>query len=121
MDVGLFETKNACDKGAECTIIHPITGPTEVKIRLVGQHGEVHRAAFSRMRLARQAVDSPNDEQLGAEFLADITLGWSGIQRDGKELKFTRENAVWLYSNFEIVNNQVYAFATDLRNFMRAS
>lgn len=120
MDIGLFETKQACGDGAECTIIHPISGPTDIKIRVVGQHGEAHRAALSRMRLSRQAVDSKSDDVLGAEFLADITLGWEGILRDGKPLKFTRDNAIWLYSNFELVNNQVYSFATDLRNFMRA-
>lgn len=120
-DLSLFDTKIKSEQGEEVQIVHPTHGATDIRIRVLGRDSEKVKAHIKRMNLRRNAgrTVNKNEEREGAEFLASITLGWSGITRNGEPYEHTHDNAVDLYMNYDLVSTQVAAFVFDQTNFLQ--
>lgn len=58
--------------------------------------------------------------ELMAEMLADITVGWKNIEKDGKPIKFNKKNAIAIYKEFDFIKNQVLVFVSDYEGNFRA-
>lgn len=94
-------------------IKHPVTGAaTGATVTIAGpEHPKRKKIVFDRQRRLRarfqkagklQFTDPEEEEQESVEFLAACTLGWSGIAEGGKEVKFSPEAAIALYSRPEM-------------------
>jgi len=105
MDLSLLTSSET----AKCTITDPISGKnTDIVIEVYGIYSEGFRTAIKNM---------PKKPEDNAEFLAAITVGWTGIEKDGKGLPFSSENAVYVYRNVPIINRQVDQFIAETKNF----
>lgn len=118
MDIQDFELNPTC----ELVIKNPRTGEdTDVVFTIHGITSDLFRSAwlaFSKRCSAKQIEVS--FEQLDDEFLADMTAGWANLTDGGKELKFSREAAIALYSKPQLngVRSQVRNAMIGTSNFL---
>jgi hypothetical protein len=107
---------------AACTIVHPGTRmPTDIKITLYGIYSDHFRqlTKSKSAALLASADESKADEiQRDAEYLADLTESWEGVDMDGKPLKCTRENAIKVYKMSGPIRGQVTQFVQKVGDFL---
>lgn len=121
MDIASLSTLDV----AECTILHPATGlPTDIKIQIHGRDSrkarEVTKAraqAIVKARAAGSVIDDSSIED-EATILADLAVGWEGVALDGKDLPFTRENAIKVFTMSAPIRNQLDNFSSRTANFL---
>lgn len=94
----------------EYIVKHPVTGlPTVARILIAGFAHSVRReSVYKYMRLAhaeiastgRVRVSDPEEDELKqTAFAAACTLGWSNLALGGKQLVYTAEAALPLYTD----------------------
>lgn len=127
MDFDSLLTTDAHDEGAEVNILNPITGEeTDVFIKVLGIDSiEFQRASrrqrnkmYSRLS-SKKALDEADDIAEEIEQLAAITVGWRGITKAGKPVKFSAGKCVELYTKSPGLRQQVDRFVGDRRNFTK--
>jgi len=126
MDLNQLQTVSSHDEGAECNILSPIDGmPTDVFIKIKGADSKAWRAAkksqMSQIIAARadDKLDKLDYDSMDAEALAEVTISWKGITKDGKPYGFSKENALTLYKESPAVLNQLLAFIEQRANFTK--
>lgn len=126
MDLNQLQTVTSHDEGAECNILSPIDGSkTDVFIKIKGADSKVWRSAKKTQMsqiIAARADDKMDDldyESMDAEALAEATISWRGITKDGKPYGFSKENALKLYKESPAVTNQLLAFIEQRANFTK--
>lgn len=116
---------------AEVEIKHPTTGaPTGATVTLAGpEHPKRKQLIFTRTRKLRAKfqksgkvqLDDPEDEEVdGVAYLAACTLGWKKIGENGKEIPFTPQAAVDLYTRIGWLRAQVSLALEEKENFIQA-
>lgn len=135
MDFSKLDTATPANAGEALQIINPFTGePLEGTIILLrgADSAEFQRAtkAAGNRRLEsmtkKGAQNTVTIEALAkdtVEAFVAVTIGWSGIELDGKELDYSEANARKLYSDerFPWLVEQLDTFVGNRRNFMKAS
>jgi len=125
MELAHLKTAESHDEGADVTILSPVDGkPTDVVIRIKGMDSKTWREA--KKNQTQKIIDARADDKMDtldydlmdAEALADVTISWSNITKDGKEYHFNRENAVNLYANAPDVKDQLIEFLGNRANFI---
>lgn len=135
MDLSKINLEKMAEQGAEMELVHPVTGETltqddkektPITIKVVGTDSKAYRNKnrdFQRKRIAKmtksrtKTIDYTVSDEDACELLAECTVGWSGIEVDGKPLEFSKENANELYMKFNWIREQVDAFIGDRANF----
>jgi len=131
-DISSLDVVKAANDGANVELVHPVSGEgLGIRVRVIGKDSDEFRrliAAQSRRRVQRMAkqgrgVKAPDQEEIeheNVDLLAASTLGWEGMVYEGKELPFTRENAVMVYSKYPWVREQVDVAIGDRSLFIKA-
>lgn len=92
-----------------------------VDIYLYGVNSDQSRNAVKdRERRYGKSEELSDDEaaEIGAEYLAAITAGWSeNLENDDGPIPFSHANAKKLYKEQDWIANQVSRFAMDLSNY----
>lgn len=105
MDLSLLTTSDT----AICTIKDPLTNTdTDIKIEVYSIYSSEFKAAF-------RAVSSRDNGDVA--FMAELTKGWEGIERDGKPVEFSKDEAVKVYTQAPIIHKQLDAFVGDIKHF----
>lgn len=126
MDIGQFNTTAASDIAKTLSLRDPFTGQllkeedgSTLDLHLFGiqsTHGRNANAARSRKLKGNLSEDESS--QVGAEFLASLTAGWSkNLDMNGEPLKFNFKNAVSLYLTQDWIARQALEFVADLGNY----
>ena len=110
MDLSKFDISSG-EKGLELTILDLDNNPTNIKIKLLSLHSKKGREAF--LELAKKGQTST------AQMLAALTIGWQGVEREGKEIKFSREQAIKIYDEYPSIAAQVERFVENAKNFIK--
>tara|TARA_R110000868_G_scaffold29270_4_gene108860 strand:+ start:1982 stop:2389 length:408 start_codon:yes stop_codon:yes gene_type:complete len=121
------------DDGAVLNIVHPETEEVieGMTITVLGQDSKIYRklqlgkqqAALNRMSKGKKALDL-DAEKLSEDSIDDlvkITIGWTGLSLDKKELEFTPENVRTVYTEWAWIKEQVQEFVGNRANFFRAN
>lgn len=126
----LSELDAGKESGEVMKLRHPVSKEElPVTIALVGIDSERFRAASREIinrRLKNQtrrrdtSVKVEEIEAESLEQLAAATLGWEGVELDGKALPFSHVNALKLYRRLPWVKDQVDTFVADRENFLKA-
>lgn len=75
-----------------------------------------HKVALRNDKLADEVL-----ERLTIEAMAEtILLGWKGIRENGKDVPYSRDNAVRLLTDYKDFRDQVSAFSTEMALFQQA-
>lgn len=106
------------DRGADLTIVHPVTGDAmpDLVLTIAGPDSNVQRRA--RMRTSDELLayrgkpPAEDQERLVIEQLARFVIGWR-VKQDGVDLDFTFTNVTRLLTRFRFIRDQVDAFAVD--------
>jgi len=117
---------------ADVVIKHPVTGaPTGALVTLAGpEHPKRKQLIFTRTRKLRAKfqksgkvqLDDPEDEEAdGVSYLAACTLGWIGFSESGKEIPFSTQAAVDLYTRIGWLRSQINQALEDKENFIEVS
>ena len=117
---------------ADVVIKHPVTGaPTGALVTLAGpEHPKRKQLIFTRTRKLRAKfqksgkvqLDDPEDEEAdGVSYLAACTLGWIGFSESGKEIPFSTQAAVDLYTRIGWLRSQINQALEDKENFIALS
>jgi hypothetical protein len=121
------------DDGAVLNIVHPETEEVieGMTITVLGQDSKIYRklqlgkqqAALNRMSKGKKVLDL-DAEKLSEDSIDDlvkITIGWTGLSLDKKELEFTPENVRTVYTEWAWIKEQVQEFVGNRANFFRAN
>lgn len=126
MDIRKFNTTAACDVAQTLQLRDPFTGTvlreedgSTVDLYLYGMHSTHGRNAdAARKRKSKQGLSADEQSEIGAEFLASLTAGWSKtLEVDGEPLKYSHKAAVQLYLNEDWIARQALEFVADLSNY----
>lgn len=130
MDLNRFDTKTKANAGIEFALNDLRTGkPTDAKFRIVGsdsEHFQRLKAERSRKVAKRlqetgaEALTPEEMDEMACEMLAACTLGWSGLNHDGKPVPFSTEKAKEVYSQYPAIRDQINLAIADRANFLLA-
>jgi len=127
MDITKYNTTVASDNAQTLNLCDPFTNEVlvddngdTVDIHLYGIQSTAARNAMAERERKSNKKDLTDEQskELGAEFLAKLTVGWSdNIEVEGEKLKYTYNNAVALYMEQDWIGQQVIAFVSSLENY----
>lgn len=127
MDITKYNTQVASDNAQTLNLRDPFTDDVlvdsdgnTVDIFLYGIQSTAARNAIAERerRSNKKELSDEESKELGAEFLAKLTVGWSdNIEVDGKKLAFNYKNAVKLYMDQDWIGQQVISFISKLENY----
>ena len=128
MDLGTHDTRAASEAGAPMRVYGPdgsllMDGDEPVTITLCGADSPKFSAAQKAIakRRGMQAARNGSDRELNdlIELMADVTVGWSGIDYLGQApFPCTKANAIRLYTDLRWLLEQVISFVTERANYL---
>lgn len=107
----------------ELTLKHPVSGDElDAKIKVYGKDSSVFQNAIkarAKAQIARKSkdIDLEANDKDSIELLADCTQGWSGIAEGSKEIVFSRDAAIALYTKYKWIREQIDIAIGDRANF----
>lgn len=119
--------------GVDMPILHPITGDEltegdrKVTLKVMGADCKAYRGLSHKLnseklkKRMRGSQSIPKSEELEAEAIDLLTtsvIGWEGVQWEGKDLPFSKDNAKMILTECLWLREQVDRFVNDRRNFM---
>jgi hypothetical protein len=121
---------DSAEAGFEFEITTPAGEKTGIKIKVRGDqspavrnHG---RRVYQEIKMKEQQakrrnkeyeLDLDEAEEMSAEAAAVRTISWSGVVEDGKEVKFSKEEAKRIYMAYEWIRSQVIEQSSNVFNF----
>ena len=132
MDLSKYNLDQYAEIGADMELENPETSEVfyqsngePVTIKLLGKDSKIWRnknREYQKKRInsaiRRRKGDDDlvmSDEEV-CDILACCTIGWSGIEEDGKELEFSYDNALQMYLDHNWIREQVDMFIGDRAN-----
>ena len=123
-DLAKLDTAKVAEEGAELRVAHPTTGEDlGITITLIGTDSKTFRdisksRATASLKKKTREIDLDQNESDAVELLAKCTKGWTGITENGKEVVFSFDNAVQLYTKYLWLREQIDRFMADRSNFL---
>ena len=123
-DLAKLDTAKVAEEGAELRVAHPTTGEDlGIVITLIGTDSKTFRdisksRATASLKKKTREIDLDQNESDAVELLAKCTKGWTGITENGKEVAFSYDNAVQLYTKYLWLREQIDRFMADRSNFL---
>lgn len=123
-----MDTISAAEKGFWYTVKDLEEIDTDCEIEVVGVGSRIFKQAKQKIdnqefvyakRGKKMDEDTSND--LWVELLAKCTKGWKNVEEDGKQMEFSFDNAVYMYSSYPFLRNQVLAAIHDLRSMLEGN
>lgn len=142
MDISKINIVKAATDGIDVDIVNPSTNEkTDLKIRVTGAMSTAYKddifilqAEIEDFKDSNKVADDATkkqqaeyqlkvekfDDALTAKFLAKYTIGWEGLEENGKTVKFSKEEAERIYLEYPIISSQIQRAMTDISNFIKA-
>lgn len=142
MDISKLNIAKASADGIDIEITNPMDDkPIGLTIKVVGAMSSNYRDdmvlllaeiedfkeqnklpdnATKRQKAEMQLKVEKFDDELTAKFLAKYTIGWQGMEENGKEVKFSQAEAERIYSEYTLIRGQVQKGMMDISNFIKA-
>ena len=123
-DLAKLDTAKVAEEGAELHVAHPTTGEDlGITITLIGTDSKTFRdisksRATASLKKKTREIDLDQNESDAVELLAKCTKGWTGITENGKEVAFSDDNAVQIYTKYLWLREQIDRFMADRSNFL---
>lgn len=68
-----------------------------------------------------ESVKAAKDEDNSVNSFVVLTKGWSGVEANGKAVKFSKEKATEIYSASSVIRRQFNIFVSKQRSFLPES
>lgn len=122
MDLNQLFTLDLSDKGVDMEILHPSTGAVITSddgkpwvITVAGTDSDLFRNGRNAIQ-RRRGADNSGDG--AAELFANVVVGWKNLVLNKEPLKYSKDAAKKLLTDFPWLRDQVAAFASDRGNFL---
>jgi hypothetical protein len=130
-DLASIDTVKDANQGTTVELYHPSSGKDlGILINILGKDSDKFRqiqTEQSRRRTAklqktgfRAGLTSSDFDSDAIELLASCTTGWENMVIDKKDVPFTRENAVAIYTQYPWIKEQVDSAVGDRALFTKA-
>lgn len=129
-DLKLNNPAKQAEVGYEFEVTTPAGDKTGIKIAVRGDQSPVvknhGRKVYQEMKLKEQQakrrgkeyeLDLDEADEMSAEAAAVRIIGWTGLIEDGKEIKFSKEEAVRICAEYSFVKEQVLEQSSNVFNF----
>lgn len=110
----------------ELTILDANGVPTPMKITVLSSDSDEWRkqiykfnAENAKFREKRREIPREKQDADSIALLCAVTVSWEGINKGGKPMPCTPENAAMLYQKAPFIADQVYEFVRERANFIR--
>lgn len=142
MDISKINIIKAANEGIDVDIVNPATGEkTDLKIKVTGAMSTAYKddmillladiedfkeqnkpddKASRKVKAEYEIKLNKFDDELTAKFLAKYTIDWSGMEENGKPVKFSTKEAERIYYEYPIIRGQVQKAMMDISNFIKA-
>jgi hypothetical protein len=125
MKISRYNTNTACNVPRKLSLRDPFTGEllkdddgATLDFYIYGAHSDNARNAIKDRERKNANLTQDEAVDIGAEFLAQITQGWSGnIEDDDGPLVYSHKAAVKLYKDQDWIAQQVLNFSQNLGNY----
>lgn len=131
VDLSTLDTVAGANNGFDVVIYHPGTlANLGITISVLGKDSDEFQKVsrkHQKKRLDRLSkggfrgmagLSAEESERDGLELLAACTMGWTGVVLDGKDVPFSTENAIDIYTRFPWIREQVDIAMGDRSNFL---
>lgn len=121
----LYNLVEPQERGAEMTVIHPVTGEPmpDIVFIVAGPDSTVQRKArlqFSDELLAlRRAPTADEREKIETEMMARCVIGWR-VKQGGESIPFSFFEVLKLIRKFEFIRQQLDGFAAQRSPYLPA-
>lgn len=127
-DLSSIDTVKDANAGAEIQLYHPTQGTDlGIFIRVVGKDSDLFKKVQREQnqkrvaKLQRTSFRGQIDQDAEAvQLLAGCTQGWSGMILSSKEVPFSQENAIAIYTKYPWIREQVDIAIGDRSLFTKA-
>ena len=129
-DISKQNPAKQAEVGYEFEVTTPAGDKTGIKITVRGDQSPVvknhGRKVYQEMKLKEQQakrrgkeyeLDLDEADQMSAEAAAIRVIGWTGLVEDGKEVKFSKDEAVRICTEYSFVKEQVLEQSSNVFNF----
>lgn len=130
MDFTKLDVTSAANQGAVMQVTHPATGDDleGTTVTLLGSDSDLYRKemkkraeqSLNQKSSRNKKVDLDEAQRKGAELLAKLTTGWTGIFEGKTEIECKFDNCVKMYLKYPWLREQVETFISDRGNFMKS-
>lgn len=130
MELDRFDTKTRANEGIDFELSDlRTTKGSGVFFRILGSDGDTfQRLATERTRAVAKRLEESGADQLSreeldeltADMLASLTIGWRNLDVKGESLPFTLENARMIYKKYPAIRDQINRAVADRGNFLLA-
>ena len=131
LDLKKNDPAKAAEVGYTFTVVMPDGTETDAKITVRGANSaivknysrRIYQEFKQREIQAKRRGREPDEltleevERLAAESAAVRVIDWQGIAEDGKELKFSREEAERVFREYPFIREQVMTESDNVFNF----
>lgn len=123
-----FDTIGAAEKGFTYIVKDFDEVETDCTIDVVGVGSRIFKQAKQKidnqesiyLRKGKK-MDEDTSNELWVELLAKCTKGWKNVEEDGKQMEFSFDNAVYMYSSYPFLRNQVLAAIHDVKAMLEGN
>ena len=131
MDLSQILPQDQLEQPAVLHLTHPVhghelfNGDIPMTISLLGGESTIAKQEIKK-RAQRQLNSRLKSESIDAlmannvQFLAKLTMGWTGMSENGEPIELTLETAIDTYTKHQWIREQVDAFISDRANFTKA-
>lgn len=123
-----LDTISAAEKGFTYTVKDIDGVDTDCLIDVLGVGSRVHKQAQAKIdkQMAvfagrNKTMDDDQSNELYIELLAKCTKGWINVEEDGKQVEFSYDNAVDMYTKYPVLRNQVLAAIHDVKAMLEGN
>ena len=131
-DISKQNPAKLAEVGHEFEVTTPTGDKTGIKITVRGDQSPVvknhGRKVYQEMKLKEQQakrrgkeyeLDLDEADQMSAEAAAIRIIGWTGLVEDGKEIKFSKDEAVRICAEYSFVKEQVLEQSSNVYSFSK--
>jgi len=132
-DIKKNNPADLAESGFEFEAVLPSGEKTGIKIKVRGENSPVvknhSRRIYQEMKMREQQakrrgkeyeLDLDEAEEMSAEAAAVRVISWSGIEEDGKEVKYSKEEAKRIFMEHSWLKEQVLENSNNIFNFSKS-
>lgn len=123
-----LDTVAAAEKGFDYVIRDLDDNETDAVISVVGVGSRIFKQAKQKIDNQEAAyakrgktMDEELSNELWIELLSACTKGWKNVEEDGKQVEFTPDNVVRMYTSYPVLRNQVLAAIHDIKSMLEGN
>lgn len=128
MDFKKLDTISAAEKGFDYVVKDLDGEDTDCIISVIGAGSRIHKQAQAKIdnqmaifEKRGKKMDEEQSNDLYIEMLAKCTKGWVNVEEGGKQVEFSYDNAVDMYTKYPVLRNQILSAIHDVKSMLEGN